>query len=286
MRVLGVRHATATKASKAKGAMQEDAAKGWTLITSSHHADRADYSQHMDSWWHSDEASTEDNAHKRPVRIYHEPDPVTGELKYELHYPREQNDSDNAMLALWRDSVACEAMKRATVTKKRPQGCVGGKRQLFGFRCRCVGHRRHGKCDCTICTLVILNTPLFHRRRAGWWQNQSTHAFSDKNHPYRKASRNVESMMEFLYHPNEEVANYTLPTARKPFSLRPKVCVEGRCFKLPLYPRDACGWCDPPPPASRLPYARVSGGQIIRVAHALHPLVLRGHARRARDARV
>jgi len=133
MRVLGVRHATATKAPKAKGAMQEDAAKGWTLITPSQHADRADYSQHMDSWWHSDEASTEDNAHKRPVRIYHEPDPVTGELKYELHYPREQNDSDNAMLALWRGSVACEAMKRDTERKKDRKAVSAANASCLAF---------------------------------------------------------------------------------------------------------------------------------------------------------
>ena len=74
-------------------ANMEDSCKGWRRLLDKPHSDRIE-GTFIDEWWHSDEASREDNSEKRSVKIECGVDPETGEQLYVIHYLRSQLSTD------------------------------------------------------------------------------------------------------------------------------------------------------------------------------------------------
>ena len=85
MRMLGVSYRVIKQAALYRGEM-EDRGKGWKLLQTAPHSDRVD-GQLITEWWHTEEASTEDNANKEAIHIFHGFDNA-GKRQYEIHYRR------------------------------------------------------------------------------------------------------------------------------------------------------------------------------------------------------
>ena len=76
-RILGLQYRQ-QKAAVTIRANMEDSCKGWRRLLDKPHSDRIE-GTFIDEWWHSDEASREDNSDKRSVKIECGVDPETGE---------------------------------------------------------------------------------------------------------------------------------------------------------------------------------------------------------------
>ena len=107
----------------------EERQKGWIRLKYSGHRDRVDL-RILDSFWHSDYATTEDNQNKHAYRIYHPADPNTSEVAYDLNWRRAQERTDKDTLKIFRGSTFASELKRATATAKRPQGVEVGRKLL------------------------------------------------------------------------------------------------------------------------------------------------------------
>ena len=83
----------------------EDSCAGWKRLVDKPHCDRIEGTL-IDEWWHSDEASREDNANKRSIKIDCGVDPVTGEQRYVVHWFRSQLSSDKGSLGMFHKSGA------------------------------------------------------------------------------------------------------------------------------------------------------------------------------------
>eukprot|EP00966_Prymnesium_polylepis_P210393 4871884-Prymnesium_polylepis.1 len=69
MRILGVSYRV-IKQGAAYRAKMEDSGKGWKLLKTAPHSDRVDCAL-IREWWHTEEASTEDNVNKQAVHVFH-----------------------------------------------------------------------------------------------------------------------------------------------------------------------------------------------------------------------
>jgi hypothetical protein len=157
MRILGIPYRTVKRANTMRKEL-EDAGKGWVLLKTAKHYDRAElHLSIIDKWWHSDEPSCPDNQNKEQVRVYsgHGIDPATGRRGYELHDRRAQEGDDKHALSLWRKSEAAKEFAAATATPKRPDGIKVGRKLLIECRCECVKKRTASFADCKICSFVI-----------------------------------------------------------------------------------------------------------------------------------
>ena len=86
IRILGVSYRVIKQAAAYRGQM-EDRGKGWKLLTTAPHSDRVDGSL-ITEWWHSEDASTEDNANKQTIHVFHGFD-ERGDRRYEIHWRRD-----------------------------------------------------------------------------------------------------------------------------------------------------------------------------------------------------
>jgi hypothetical protein len=157
MRILGIQYRTVKRANTMRKEL-EDASKGWVMLKTAKHYDRAELHRSIiDKWWHGDEPSCPDNQNKEQVRVYsgHGIDPATDRRGYELHDRRAQEGDDKHALSLWRKSEAAKEFAAATATPKRPDGIKVGRKLLIECRCECVKKRTASFADCKICSFVI-----------------------------------------------------------------------------------------------------------------------------------
>ena len=69
MRILGVSYRVINQGAAYRADM-EDSGKGWKLLQTAPHSDRVECAL-IREWWHTEEASTEDNVNKQPVHVFH-----------------------------------------------------------------------------------------------------------------------------------------------------------------------------------------------------------------------
>lgn len=251
MRILGIPYRTVKRANAMRKEL-EDTGKGWVLMQTKQHSDSsAKHIQIVETWWHSDEASSADNNQgKERVRVYrgHGIDPATGRRGYELHEPRAQEGNDKHALSLWHKSDAAKRFQKATATPKRPEGIKVGVKLLVECRCKCIKKRHATFADCKICSFVTEGLKNWHKHRSGWRQAKpgcSCHLCSDpqKAELYRGFSRSVRDMKRALL-PCGLAAypNYSIGDAV--FTSYPGLCSHGKCPKQKFGQRspDACGW--------------------------------------------
>jgi hypothetical protein len=169
MRILGFSYRVAKKATSLRAEL-EDRGRGWRRVVSSKHADALD-GQPIRDWWHSPEASSEDNNNKRPVRIYCGVDDETKEILYDIHWLRYQHGTNKVAAATFARSVHAQTCQQQTITEKRPTGFIPGEKTVISARCACIKKRGSGECDCDICTVVFENLDRYHRRQGEWWSS-------------------------------------------------------------------------------------------------------------------
>ena len=257
MRILGIQYRTVKKASTMRKQL-EDASKGWVLLETSRHFDRAEkHVAIIDAWWHSDEASAPNNNEgKERVRVYggYGIDPITGCRAYGLHDPRVQEGNDKHALSLWHKSKAAKAFQAATATPKQPQGIAVGRKLLVECRCECIKKRHASFADCKICSLVVEGLKNWHRHRTGWRQAKPGCTCAIcldpvKSQLYRTCSRSVRDMKAALL-PCGQTAYPDYSIAGGPiFKCYPALCSQGKCPKVDLNNTlrgqptpGACGW--------------------------------------------
>ena len=103
MRILGLSSRLTKKATGLRAEL-EDHGRGWRRVVSSKHADALDR-QPINEWWHSAEASSEDNNNKRPVRVYCGIDDETGDILYDIHWLRYQHGTNKVAAATFARSA-------------------------------------------------------------------------------------------------------------------------------------------------------------------------------------
>jgi hypothetical protein len=69
MRILGVSYRVVKQAAAYRAEM-EDRGRGWKLLKTKPHSDRVEGTL-ITQWWHTEDASTEDNQNKQPIRVFH-----------------------------------------------------------------------------------------------------------------------------------------------------------------------------------------------------------------------
>ena len=113
MRILGVSYRVVKQAASLRGQM-EDRGKGWKLLTSAPRCDRVDGAL-ITEWWHTEEASTEDNQNKQPIRVFHGFN-TAGERQYEIHWRRARIGSMKECLERFQksDQVCASGFGRCT----------------------------------------------------------------------------------------------------------------------------------------------------------------------------
>ena len=176
MRILGMSYRVAKKATAYRAAKKatairgemDDRGRGWRRVESAKHKDTLDIAPICD-WWHTADASSEDNNNKRPVRIYLGEDAETGEQLYDIHWVRHQHGTNAEALAAFQRSTYAQVCKEQTKTPKRPGGIIPGLKTVVAARCPCVKARGRGECDCDICTVVYENLVIFHKAQRAWW---------------------------------------------------------------------------------------------------------------------
>ena len=257
MRILGIPYRTVKKANTMRKQL-EDASKGWVLLETSRHFDRAEkHIAIIDAWFHSDEASAPNNNEgKERVRVYggYGIDPITGRRAYGLHDPRVQEGDDKHALSLWHKSEAAKAFQAATATPKRPQGIAVGRKLLIACRCECIKKRHASFADCKICSFVVEGLKNWHRHRTGWRQAKPGCTCAIcldpvKSQLYRTCSRSVRDMKAALL-PCGQTAYPDYSVAGGPiFKCYPALCSQGKCPKINLNNTlrgqptpGACGW--------------------------------------------
>ena len=114
--------------------------------------------------WHSEDASTEDNANKQPVHVFHG-FTAGGERQYEIHWRRARQGSMKECLARFHGSEQAKRLRDATKTAKRPGGVAVGKRLLKKFLCPCVRVRGASECDDYLTTAATINLPKWNKAR-------------------------------------------------------------------------------------------------------------------------
>jgi hypothetical protein len=92
----------------------------WRLIENGLHGDRLPWHR-LREWWHSSEASVEDNDDKRKVRVYREGAEVNadGTIPYEEHYQRYRADSMRALRPLFLASAEYGLMAKEVNEKEQ-----------------------------------------------------------------------------------------------------------------------------------------------------------------------
>ena len=92
---------------------------GWRQITTAQHSDNASgaTARALDEFFHSTDASGEDNQNKQMVRVDLGLDPKTGEQLYALHPRREQKASLRRLLPVFRRSAIASRLREETRVK-------------------------------------------------------------------------------------------------------------------------------------------------------------------------
>ena len=265
MRILGVSYRV-IKQGAAYRADMEDRGRGWKLLKTAPHSDRVE-GKLITEWWHSEEASTEDNANKQPIHVFHGFDEL-GERQYEIHWRRARIGSMKECLERFHKSEQAKTLAEQTKTAKRPNGVVVGVKLLKKFRCSCVRVRDASECDDHVTTAAAVNLPKWNRARQNWHREAKEKgvACSCRMHrlaregdstllnSYLSMSKGIGQMEEALL-PCGKVAwpAYQLPDERL-FKSFYGSCCYGKCpkkglrhsplySKLPLEERPAaCGW--------------------------------------------
>ena len=165
MRILGVSYRVIKQGAAYRADMQ-DRGKGWQLLETAPHSDRIE-SKLITEWWHSEDASTEDNANKQPIHVFHGFNDL-GERQYEIHWRRARIGTMQECLERFHKSDQAKALREQTKTTNRPQGVVLGKSLLKKFRCPCVRVRDASECDDHITTAAAVNLPKWNRARQSW----------------------------------------------------------------------------------------------------------------------
>ena len=62
----------------------------------------------------------------------------------------------------FRESEFGQQFRKATATAKRPNGCIGGRKQLGFARCPCIKDRKPSECACEQCTFISINLSRLH----------------------------------------------------------------------------------------------------------------------------
>merc|ERR1712185_643792 len=114
----------------------EDRGRGWKLLETAPHSDRVEGTL-IAEWWHSEEASTEDNANKQPIHVFHGFDEL-GERQYEIHWRRARVGSMKECLERFHASEQAKKLREATSRPNLPDGVKVGRSLLKRFRCPCV----------------------------------------------------------------------------------------------------------------------------------------------------
>ena len=260
MRILGVSYRVIKRAAACRADM-EDRGKGWQLLKTAPHSDRVE-GKLITEWWHTEEASTEDNANKQPIHVFHGFNDL-GERQYEIHWRRARIGSMKECLERFHNSEQAKALREQTRTAKRPQGVVVGKSLLKKFRCPCVRVRDTSECDDHITTAAAVNLPKWNRARQSWHREAKEKGVvcpcrmhqleregkSELLDSYLSMSKGIGQMEEALL-PCGKIAwpAYQLPGER-PFRSFFGSCCYGKCPKKGLRssPFDAsrpvaCGW--------------------------------------------
>jgi len=171
MRILHLPYRTIKKAEAVRQEVEQKG--GWTQMKAKPRSNRIDL-ELINEWWHTEAASNEDNQNKEATPVYHDgraaagSDEAAAQVHCDTHFRRYQLGSDKEALKEFHSSPQYAQLCRETATDNRPNGVQVGRKLLVKGRCPCIKVRRASECDCTICTFVILNLPLWHRARKLW----------------------------------------------------------------------------------------------------------------------
>ena len=294
-RILGVHHRVIEKGVQVRKDLEERG-EGWVHLEYSGHSDRVDR-QIIWDWWHSDLASVEDNQNKEPIRVYvDEPRRAIAQQRqqstpsaaaatvsadasdaaaasaasaaasapastraYFIHWRRAQSGSMPDSLVAFQNSPHAQLLKEATKTAKRPNGVAVGVKLLRRARCACVRPRRAAECDCTICSVVQHNLPLFHRSRQVWRKAVEACECGTCSSPESKAqwldlTKSLRALETTLLPCGKVPYPQISSAAGPPFEMYRRECTQGKCghlkpalFRPPCPNRAAgnnalCGW--------------------------------------------
>lgn len=264
MRLLNVQYRHVKQATILRTAVEQK--RGWTQLVSSCHKDRVDLKL-IREWWHTDAASMEDNMKKEKVKVFHDgphpsgSDEANSIVAYEEHMRRLQLAGNKESLSAFKESPQYALLCEETKTARRPNGVQVGIKLVCKARCPCVKRRAVTECDCTICSFVIVNLPIWHRARGQWRAHADPPCAcavcasedDELSKLYWSCTSSIGALERALTpcglveHPD-----FTLPDAQRPFRAFKRECVSGKCaMRQPSFFR-------PTPPPSN-PNARVCG---------------------------
>ena len=240
----------------------EDSCEGWKRLCDKPHSDRLE-GRFIDEWWHSDEASREDNSDKRPINIECGLSEDAGQ-QYAIHWKRTQLHTNNGAREVFLKSdhykrlqeshaakkaeIAAKRSKSASAAaaKRKPEDLKISVKTLIRRRCKCAITKKPGECDCTICSPVDVNTFIWNKARPQWFRQnhrcvmcRSPRCYGScipgcaHDSPWRRASHSVTELERSAMCPAVPVPELASNPDNVPMMFHPR-CAAGQCGKCPI----------------------------------------------------